>query len=392
MKNKTYYFDSAANTSVDKEVFKAMKPFMTKGYVGNSQAIHDYGITSSIAVEHSREVIADTLGFKPKEVYFTSGATESNNWVLKSLALHEIYNEMSPKKHIVVSAIEHSSIINTCRELESWGFSVTYVKPNANGMITAKEIRPALRFNTLLVCVMAVNNETGVKNPINGIGLIAHRNKSLMMSDCTQLLSYGASECKLKDQNPYVDYFTFSGHKIYGPTGVGCLIARSRAPLYPFISGGNQEFGLRGGTTNVASIVGMAKAVENIAKTDYKPLFEHLSRYFFDKMMEKGIPFTINAAPVHKNIISLNLSHFMNDTELASTLNNYGIACSAGSACDAAATNEPSHVLLALGMDQEDINNTVRISFSKYTTVKEIDALIKVIEKLYIKSKEAAHE
>lgn len=392
MRNKTYYFDSAANTSVDKEVFKAMKPFMTKGYVGNSQAIHDYGIISSVAVENSREVIANALGFKPKEVYFTSGATESNNWVLKSLALHEIYKEINPKKHIVVSAIEHSSIIKTCQELEEWGFSVTYVKPNSRGMVTAKEIRPALRFNTLLVCVMAVNNETGVKNPINAIGIIAHRNKSLMMSDCTQLLSYGASECRLKEQNPFVDYFTFSGHKIYGPTGVGCLIVRSRAPIYPLINGGSQEFGLRGGTANVAGIVGMAKAVENISKVDYKPLYENLARYFFDKLMDKGIPFTINVVPTHKNIISLNLAHFMNDTELASTLNNYGIACSAGSACDAAATNEPSHVLLALGMNEQDINNTVRISFSKNTALKDIDALVKVIEKLFIKSKEAAHE
>lgn len=384
---KTLYFDSAANTPLDKKVFRAMKPFLTKGFVGNSQSIHDYGIKASNAVETSREKIAQTLGFQSDEVYFTSGATESNNWVLKSLALQELFSEKLPKKHIVVSSIEHSSIINTCHELENWGFNITYVKPDRNGMITAKEIRPALRFNTLLVCVMAVNNETGVKNPINAIGMVAHRNKSLMMSDCTQLLSYGSSECKLREQNPFVDYFTFSGHKIYGPTGTGCLIVRSRAPIYPYVVGGGQEFGLRGGTLNVAGVVGLAKAIELIAERDYRPFYEELFNYFTGKMIEKNIPFMLNVIPVHRNIISLNLSHFMNDTELASTMNNCGIACSAGSACDATSASEPSHVLVALGLEQKDINNTIRISFSKYTTLKEIDTLVGVIETLYVKAK-----
>ena len=391
-KLKTYYFDNAANTPLDREVFNVMKPFMTKNYVGNSQSIHDYGVASSTAVEISRERIAQNLGFKSEEIYFTSGASESNNWVLKSLALHELYSEKSPKKHLVVSAIEHSSIINTCHELERWGFNITYVKPNASGQVTVKEIRPALRFNTLLVCVMAVNNETGVKNPINAIGMMAHRNKSLMMSDCTQLLSYGSSERKLKESYPFVDYFTFSGHKIYGPTGVGCLIARSRAPLYPFISGGGQEFGLRGGTSNVAGIMGLGKAVANICKNDYKPLFEEMFNHLIKTLKQKGIPFTLNAIPTHKNIISLNLSSFMNDSELASTFNNYGIACSAGSACDSAESTQPSHVLVAMGLSEKDISNTVRISFSKYTTLKEINALVKVVEKLYQQSKEEPNE
>ena len=384
-KEKGYYLDNASNTPLDRRVLSAMKPYLSEKFVGNSHSTHDFGVFASQAIELSRVKIATATGFKPNEIYFTSGATESNNWVLKSLALHELHKENNPKLHLVVSAIEHASIMNTCKELESWGFNITYVKPDSHGVVTAKRVRAALRFNTLLVCIMAVNNETGVANPINSIGMIAHQNKTLMMSDCTQLLSYGSTVSKMKSKYSFVDYFTFSGHKIYGPTGTGCLIARATAPLYPFISGGGQERGLRGGTSNTAGIVGLGEAVSLIASTDYSKFFEQLYDYLIDQLTKNKIPFLLNAVPDHKNIVSLNLSKFMNDTDLASLFANYGIAVSAGSACEASSDGietKPSHVLTALGVSEQEAHNTIRVSFSRYTTKKDIDALVKVIIKL----------
>ena len=382
-KIKGTYLDNASNTPLDARVFSAMKPYMSEKFVGNSQSTHDFGVFSNQAVEEARDKIAAATGFNPSEIYFTSGATESNNWVLKSLALHELHKENNPKLHMVVSAIEHSSIMNTCKELESWGFNITYVKPDSYGMISVKRVRAALRYNTLLVCVMAVNNETGVANLINAIGMVAHQNKSLMMSDCTQLLSYGSSTIHLKSQFAFVDYFTFSGHKIYGPTGTGCLIARAKAPLYPFLSGGGQEKGLRGGTCNTAGIVGLGEAVSEISKTDYVPHYMNLFNTLVRLLTTNKIPFSFNVEPTHKNIISLNLSKFMNTTDLASLFANYGIAVSAGSACDTNADAQLSHVLVAMGIDEHNINNTIRVSFSKYTTVKDVEALVKIITQFY---------
>ncbi len=388
---KNVYLDSASNTSLDKKVFRAMKPYLSSSFCGNSQSTHDYGVNASIAISNARELIANYTGFLTKEIYFTSGATESNNWVLKSLALHELYYEPTKKKHIVVSSIEHASVLRCCQQLEKMGFTITYVEPNEAGIITVKNVKKALRFDTLLVCVMAVNNETGVQNPVNSIGKIVHQNKSLMMSDCTQYLSYGDGYCRLKDKMPFVDYFTFSAHKIYGPTGVGCLIARSRAPLYPLLIGGGQENGMRGGTSNTAGIVGMAEAYKLMAQTSYEPHFVMLYDYLLEQLGKKSIPFKLNATPTHKNIISLNLSYFMRDSDLASLFANYGIAVSAGSACEAvsdAIESKPSHVLKALHLPDYEIHNTIRVSFSKHTTKKDIDALVRVIETLYIKAKE----
>ena len=386
MGKKAIYLDAASNTPLDKRVFQAMAPYMRSDFVGNSHSVHDYGIRARRVLEKARDKISEVTGFSAREVLFTSGATESNNWVLKSLAMHELFEEKQPKKHLVVSAIEHASVLNTCKQLEKMGFSITYVQPNKNGVITTKNVKQALRFNTLLVCVMAVNNETGVQNPVNNIGAAAHKNKSLMMCDCTQLLSYGGGYCRLRQSMPDVDYFTFSGHKIYGPTGTGCLIASANAPIYPYISGGGQEFGLRGGTTNTAGVAGLGEALYLIAHENYKSFYEKLYNYLIEQLNKNHIPYKLNCIPDHKNIISLNFSPFMNDPELASLLSNYGIACSAGSACDTNKNSDienlPSHVLVALGIPKQEIFNTVRISFSKYTTKHDIDAFIRVLIKL----------
>ncbi len=385
-KIKQIYLDSASNTPLDRRVFSVMKPFLAESFVGNSHSIHEFGIKAHEAIENARTLIATAAGFSPEEVYFTSGATESNNWVLKSLAFHELFEEKHPKKHLVVSAIEHASVLNTCHQLEKMGFSITYVKPTSDGKIPVLSVKKALRFDTLLVCVMAVNNETGAENNIIDIGKAAHANKSLMMSDCTQFLSEGGIYCQLNKRLPNVDYYTFSGHKIYGPTGTGCLIVRKKAPLYSFITGGGQEFGLRGGTSNTSGIVGLGKAYLMMAARSYHSLFESLHNYLIESLLKNNIPFKINGVANHPNIINLNFSMFMNDSELASLLSIYGIACSAGSACEAASGNEiqntPSHVLVAMGIPEREIYNSVRLSFSKYTTKQDIDKFVKVMKKL----------
>ena len=388
MKRKLVYLDNASNTPLDKQVFKAMCPFLKENFVGNANSIHDFGIKARNAVEKARDQIAEATGFNREEIYFTSGATESNNWVLESLALHELFEEKNPKKHLVVSAIEHASVLNTCKQLEKMGFSITYVKPERNGHISVQKVAKALRYNTLLVCVMAANNETGALNGVNVIGALAHQNKSLMMSDCTQFLSYGGKGTRLKNFLQNVDYCTFSGHKIYGPTGTGCLIASKSAPLYPLINGGAQENALRGGTSNTAGIVGLGKAMELWSKNNYEAHYKNLYCYLLLQLYKNNIPYRLNCQRSLYNIVNINFSQYIHDSELASLLAIYGIACSAGSACEASTSNTketqsvPSHVLTAMGIPESEISNSVRISFSKYTKKSDIDAFVKVMKQL----------
>lgn len=392
MKRKLVYLDNASNTPLDKQVFEAMRPFLKENFVGNTHSIHEFGIRARNAIEKARDQIAEATGFNRDEIYFTSGATESNNWVLKSLAFHELFEEKKPKKHIVVSAIEHASILNTCKQLEKMGFSITYVKPEPNGHISINKVHKAMRYNTLLVCVMAANNETGVVNAVSLIGALAHANKSLMMSDCTQFLSYGGKDFYLKNSLRDVDYCTFSGHKIYGPTGTGCLIASKSAPLYPFITGGAQENALRGGTSNTAGIVGLGKAIEIWSKNNYKEHYKDLYFYLLSELNKYEIPYKLNCRRSLYNIVNINFSQFMHDSELASLLATYGIACSASSACEAGGSGAdgiltvPSHVLSAMGIPETEINNSVRLSFSKYTKRSDIDTFVKVIKQLKEKS------
>lgn len=392
MYKKGIYLDGAANTPLDPKVYKAMKPFLSKSFVGNSFAIHEYGVAASCAIEDARKRIAYNLGgFDPSEIFFTSGATESNNWILKSLALAE-YEKCQKdkdttafKKHLIVSKIEHSSVMSTCKFLEDLGFSISYIKPTKEGNIEPKAVKRALRPDTLLVCIMAVNNETGVINDINEIGKIVHENGSLMFSDCTQLVSLGKHYIDLYNYAPEVDYFSFSAHKIYGPTGVGCLIARKGTPLHSFIHGGGQESGFRAGTSNTAGIMGMDKAIEIAAHSPYILHYMELNKYLihlFDTMLQ-GKP-KINFPGGTPNILSVDLGKLYPrenpSTPIAAILSTWGIACSAGSACDSQGDHKPSHVLKAQGLSIETIYNTVRISFTKYTTKKDLYKLCKILK------------
>lgn len=394
--NNLIYLDGASNTPLDKDVIKAMKPYLTNNFVGNSASIHLHGIKVAQDTEKARETIASCLSVQPEEVYFTSGATEANNWVLKMLPYLDYIKPYSrKKKHIIVSAIEHSSVMESCKFLEKLGYKITYVKPNLyTGRIDPEEIKCYINKFTLLVCIMAVNNETGVSNDIETIGKYAHAQGVPMMSDCTQLLSLGGDTIKIGELYPNVDYFTFSAHKIYGPTGVGCLIARKNAPLAPFINGGSQERGLRGGTTNTAGIIGMAEALKIMAKKDLTKHYEELYNYMCSTFREIfHTTLNLNAIPDHKNIMNINFTGLFNESQLATRFMLEGISCSAGSACEEPHTNSDqqeeatevnlSHVLLALNIPPEFIPNSVRFSFTKYTTKEDIKKACEIIESLH---------
>lgn len=382
------FLDAASNTPVDKRVFKAMKPYLSEDFVGNSRSIHNFGIKASEIIEEERRDVAKIFETSPFNIVFTSGATESNNMVIKGLAYAELCkeNKKEQRKHIICGATEHDSVINPCKQLEKLGFEVQYIRPGANGRISADTLKNHIRKDTMLICVMAVNNELGTTNEVAKIADQAYLRSIPTLVDCTQLVSYGGDCLQFKKLFPHASFFTFSSHKIYGPEGVGCLVANDNwldlLKNNGLVVGGAQELGLRGGTMNVAGIVGMCEAVKLMSQESYKEYYENLYYYLQVRLNETfGSKCKLNAVPEHRNIISLNFSQIINSDSLAMDLAMRGIGVSAASACDSEHDEteggfNPSHVLSALGLTEKEIRNTIRISFCKYTTKKDIDQLI----------------
>lgn len=389
---KEIYLDGAANTPLDKKVFKQMKPYLTDKFVGNSFAIHDFGIRASQAIEYARMQVAEAVKATPEEVFFTSGATESNNWVIRSVADAQLVNGMQRPK-IVCGATEHSSVLKACLALSTFGFNVVVVKPKKRGSLMWTDVRKIIDNKTCLVCVMAVNNETGVNNEVDKIAQLAKKKGAITLSDCTQLMSYGGKDIELCSRYPHVDCFTFSAHKFYGPTGVGATIIRKNIELFPFMKGGAQEFGKRGGTSNTAGIVGLGVAIEQLHNNYYNTHFLQLFHYFFTNLEKRG---KLNVFPDHVNIISANFAEYCHTSNLASVLATYGIAVSAGSACDAEHDDitgyNPSHVLSVLGLSEKEVRNTIRVSFTKYTTKRDIDYLFKALDDIHKIEKEIEND
>ena len=395
-KQRKVYLDGAANTPLDERAFECAKPFLFHHFAGNSFALHEDGISASIAIEEAREKIGNTLGVDPENIIFTSGATEGNNWIIRNFAYWLERHPEAPRRTILVSAYEHSSIINTVKMVASDSVKVDFIYDLEKGDKGLAFLEYKLKSNEIgLVCIMSINNETGCMFDISTIAALCNYYHVPFLCDCTQLIGAGYTLKDLHLRHSYINFITFSGHKIYGPTGVGCLIAHEPQVIPPFISGGGQEGGLRGGTSNTFGIVAMGEAIRLNSNHDTISHFDKLYDYFLQKLRTKqdydhNYPLKLNSTnhwvQFASNILSIRLDCLPPEQSFADLLINLGIECSAGSACDASSAgiedSKPSHVLAAFGLSLTEIHHTARISFTKYTIKPDIDYLFEVIDKI----------
>lgn len=391
MKNQTMtyrktYLDGAANTPLDPKVLSAMEEYMKDGYVGNSFSLYDDGIRSMQAVEEARDKIAAALETGGEyDVYFTSGATEANNWAIQSACFRALKNRLN-KRAILLTATEHSSVLNTARHMAEAGFEARVMDYPKGGVVDAAFVGKYLDDSVAIVCVMAVNNETGTVNDVRSVAKLCNAKGIPLLCDCTQLIGGGNSLKGLNlEDGSWVDYASFSSHKIYGPTGVGCLVRHKGSPIEPFIIGGAQEGGMRGGTSNTAGIVGLGEAMRLHTRRETVAHFDDLSVYMGSKLKEaeklygKGAIVLNEPISGHKapNIYSVRCDLLPDNVYLLDQLIAMGVECSASSACDASSEGvgdaKPSHVLVALGLSPAQINHTARISFTRLTTEEDID-------------------
>jgi len=368
------YLDYNATTPCDTRVVDTMLPYFNK-YFGNAASkTHSFGWQAEEAVEYGREQVAALIGAEPNEIVFTSGATEAINLALKGVI--EAY--ASKGNHIITSNIEHRAVLDTCKHLEKQGADITYLHANPAGLVTAQQLEQAIRSNTVLIAIMAANNETGTVLPIGEIGLVAKRHNVLFFTDATQAVG----KIAVNVTNQHIDIMAFSSHKLYGPKGVGALYVRRRNPrvkLVAQIDGGGHEKGMRSGTLNVSGIVGFGKACE-ICKDDLEKDALNISR-LRDKLeyalLNVGDVY-INGSKTHRLPNTTNLSFKNVDGQALMRGLNKEIALSSGSACTSASL-EPSYVLKALGLDDELAHSSIRFSLGRFTTEEEIDYVIQQV-------------
>lgn len=374
------YLDNAATTKVAPEVLNTMMPYLTEEY-GNAGTLYSFGRIAAAAIQKARGQVAKLFDCSPDHVIFTSGGSESNSTVFKGLR-HNLLRE--GKRHLIISAVEHDSVLKAAESLIKDGFYITYIKPDKSGVVTARAVEDAIQDDTGLVSVMYVNNETGAVNDIRAIGQICRVHSVFFHTDCVQAAGQFPIEV---DQN-CVDFASVSSHKVHGPKGVGALYIRN-ADIFPLIYGGNeQEFGIRGGTENVPGIAGFGKAcemaVQNLREDTiqvsvlkqkfYTQLIEELKLYGIDRENVH-----VNGRPVIESGKTLNLRFDGVDAEtLLLMLDAAEICVSAGSACSSHEA-KPSHVLTAMGLAKEEARSSLRFSFSKYNTDGEIQRTAQVI-------------
>jgi len=366
--------DYASTTPIDPRALKAMLPYMREKF-GNTMSPHSWGMEAREALESAREEVASFIGATPMELIFTSSATESNNLAIKGAALAN----KNMGRHLITSVIEHPSVLEPCRWLERNGFEVTYLKVDRNGVINPAEVEEAIRRDTILVSIMHANNEVGTIEPIKEIGEICGERDIILHVDAAQ--SLGKLPIDVEKLN--VDLLTISSHKIYGPKGVGGLYVREGVRVEPLLHGGGHEHGLRSSTVNVAGVIGFAKACE-IAKNVMDEEAEKLKRLckeLIDALSEiRGIHLTGHPEKRLPTIASFWLE-FLDGERLIMELNEYGIAASTGSACSSGKL-EPSHVLLALGLDERRAKSGLRLSIGRWTKPREVDYVVRCIGEL----------
>lgn len=374
---RTVYLDNAATTYCNGEVFYAMQPYFIANY-GNPNSLHQVGYDARTAVENARVSVARIINADPEEIYFTSGATEANNWILKGIV------EASAVKRIIVSEIEHPSIMETTRWLAAQGVTVEYVKVDENGIISVPDLLAKLSKPACLVSVMAANNEVGTVQYINTIANICAQNGVYFHTDATQALDSVHIDVKEMD----ITALSLSGHKIYGPKGVGALYIKKGTRLATILHGGHQEHGRRAGTYNVPAIVGLGKAVE-ICMRDTNlnnPRIKQLRDYFIQEVQAKIPAVKLNGHPTQRLVNNVNFSFQAIEGESITTLLDLqGICASTGSACSSELLSR-SYVLQAMGVSDEMINGSVRFSLGRSTTKEDIDYtvanLVAIVKKL----------
>lgn len=358
------YLDHAATTPLDEKVLKTMMPYLTEHF-GNADSPHGIGRKAVNAVDSARDCLAERLGVKPNELYFTSGGTEADNWAIVGGAYAQ---KAKGKDHVIVSSIEHHAALYAAEKLEKEGFTVSYLPVNAGGMVEVNALKEVISDRTGLVAVMTVNNETGVVQPIKELAKLAHEYGALFFTDAVQ----AAPHLPLDIKGWGVDMLSLSSHKFYGPKGCGVLYVKGGVKIDRFIGGGEQERGLRGGTTNVPAVVGLSQAYnQNIGgMSALKAHIDGLSRLFLDGISTlKGV--SVNGTGEKLSAI-LNLRvQGVNNVDLLYKLDLKGICIAVGSAC-ASASVKPSHVLLAMGLTEEEARECVRISFGRDNTKEEI--------------------
>jgi cysteine desulfurase len=376
------YFDHAATTPVDQEVLDTMLPYFTKFY-GNANSAHQFGRDCKVAIEDSRELIARLIGAEPSEIIFTSGGTESDNAIIKG-----VFSALSRtgKTEIITSPIEHHAIIHPAESLKREGAAITYLQPDKNGVITAGQVEKAISEKTAILSLMHVNNELGSINPIKEIAAVCREKNVPFHSDTVQ--SVGKIPVNVKELG--LDSLSISAHKIYGPKGIGVLYVKNGTPWIPWLQGGSQERRRRGGTSNVAGIVGLAKALELSVNhmESHSAHFALLRKTAIDGLNNKlkGV-FTINGpendgVPHILNIgFSTGESQGLDGEMLLLNLDIDGICVSNGSACTSGAM-EPSHVLQGIGIENSVGNSSIRISFGKDNTVEDVHYFIEKLERI----------
>jgi len=376
---KIIYLDNAATTKTAPEVVDAMLPYFTE-YYGNASTIYDLGNHSKNAMNEARDIIADALGAKGEEIYFTAGGSESDNWALKATA--EAYK--SKGNHIITSKIEHHAILHTCEWLEKQGFEVTYVDVDENGVIKLDELKKAIRPTTILISVMFANNEIGTIQPIKEIGSIAKEHGILFHTDAVQAFGQvpiNVDEC-------HIDMLSASGHKLNGPKGIGFLYIRKGVKIRSFVHGGAQERKRRAGTENIPGIVGLGVATKRAIATMQERTAKEieLRDYMIDRIL-KEIPYTrLNGHRTNRLPNNANFSfQFIEGESMLIMLDMDGICGSSGSACTSGSL-DPSHVLLAIGLPHEIAHGSLRLTLSEEITKEDIDFVIekltKIIERL----------
>ena len=370
------YADNAATTKLDYDAFEAMKPYLLHEF-GNASQPYSFSRSAKVALKEARATIAECIHAQPDEIFFTSGGTESDNWAIKAC--------VASGEELITSSVEHHAVLNACSSMERLGHSVFYIVPDHNAVVSPSKLKATLTENTRIVSIMFANNEIGTIEPIQELCHIAHQNGTLFHTDAVQAVGH----VKINVKELGVDLLSASAHKFHGPKGIGFLYIKKGTQMLPLLDGGRQENGLRAGTENIASIVGMATALKNscaVIEATVRSISD-LENALLKKLYAMKLDFLHNGSAADRlpGIISLSFPNVNGET-LLHRMDLLGICVSTGSACNSG-NEEISHVLKAIAVPKEYVKGTIRISLGKDNTIEDVDAIASALYKILVKEK-----